>query len=639
MMISFPRFAVLCCLWIGLLSAEEEPAPPRQAETSAFKVSGFGNDYDGVYQSTTKTSTDGYLIYTNGTRFYDTGTNHFYASLEHARTGSKSSAPSVSTTDLELAPAGQVRSQTQGAAFGFAVAAKPAATPSPAEKTEESNAAPVAAKIVAVPISANPDTTPETEGVQESSEDAPIRIKATPIILADQGTPASVDEKRTWLSFLKNQRIDKAAEADPIPASVEASHIVSIASPVSATTAQSETPMIVEVTPLEADAEEIPAPSQHPSLAANEPVLVQFAPSEEAPAPKTSPETPLVFSTEEPKSTTEPMIEQIGAEEPSTSVLENQDAIPNDPPANLLPTSHVEPRYSSWRNRYELGPGDLLNFGLHGKPTLKKLNVAVAPDGTVSFLQAKQVDVRRKTIDELRSEIDQILAPYHRNARTIITPASLGSKKFTVLGEVRKNGTFALDRPTSLLNALAGAGGFNLGRSGEGAVQLADLQRSFIVRNGTHMNVDMEALYLAGDISQNIHIEPNDYIYIASKLRNEVYVFGSVVAPGVKPLESRMTTLGAIAAAEGFTGQAWRDRVLIIRGKMDSPETIVMPLNKVLHGKATDIELLPGDIIYVHNRPWAYASRVLDTAILAYIDGSFAGFLAGDADIAITPGG
>lgn len=293
---------------------------------------------------------------------------------------------------------------------------------------------------------------------------------------------------------------------------------------------------------------------------------------------------------------------------------------------------------SSWRKRYELGPGDTLNFALHGQPKLKKLAVPVAPDGTISFLQAKQVDVRGKTIDELRDSMNAILEEYQGESKLIITPAALGSKRYTVLGEVRNNGSYPLERPTSLLNALARSGGFNLGSSGLDAIELADLRRSFIVRHGERMTVDIEALYLKGDLKHNVQLEPGDYIYIASKLRNDVYVFGAVANPGVKPMQAGFTTLGAVAAAGGFTRDGWKDRVLVIRGRLDKPETKIAELRKVLHGKATDFELEPGDIVYVHNRPWAFAEKLLDTAIYAYIDGSVAGLLANDAAISVSAG-
>lgn len=293
---------------------------------------------------------------------------------------------------------------------------------------------------------------------------------------------------------------------------------------------------------------------------------------------------------------------------------------------------------SSWRNRYELGPGDALNFALHGQPKLKKLAVPVAPDGTISYLQAKQIDVRGKTIDELRNAMNAVLKPYHGDSKLIITPAALGSKRYTVLGEVRANGSYPLERPTTLLNALAKSGGFNLGSSGESAIELADLRRSFVVRGGQRMPVDMEALYFKGDMKHNVQVEPGDYIYIASRLRNEIYVFGSVNAPGVKPMESGFTTLGAIAAAGDFTQKAWKDRVLVIRGRLDQPETKIAHLKQVLQGKETDFQLEPGDIVYVHDRPWAFAERLIDTAIVAYIDGSVAGWVAEGTNISVSAG-
>lgn len=306
------------------------------------------------------------------------------------------------------------------------------------------------------------------------------------------------------------------------------------------------------------------------------------------------------------------------------------------PPDDLTPVH----RTISWRNRYELGPGDQLNFALHGQPKAAKLAVPVAPDWTISFLQAKQVSVRGKTIDELRDEMNQILIDtgQHRNPRVIITPAKLGSKKFTILGEVRKNGTYPLDSPVTLLQALAAAGGFNLGISGEDATELADLERSFIVRHGQRYDVDMEALYLNGDMTQNIYLEPNDYIYIASRVRNEVFVFGSVPNGGVRGIEPGMTVTGAIASAGGFNRYAWRNRVMVIRGSLNAPQVMVVQLNGVFHGKAQDMVLEPGDIVYVHNRPWAVGEQLLDTAILAYIDGTVAGAVA-DSDVAVSTSG
>lgn len=501
------------------------------------------------------------------------------------------------------------------------------ATPIAIEAKEESDNPVKPAVLSASPATEEPKVTSEVEELNAPTvEDQPVSESKEPEALANsEEVEPNAEEAQSQKNFLL-AAISNAAKPQP-------TNLLAVngtkpeeeqvePKPIAEVEPVAEFEPIVEVTPV---AEVAPIGEMKP-VAEVEPIATSDLLAE-VNSTDVAVSSAEVAPIEEMKPTAE--VEQIESADPTSTPV-------SEPVAEH--TSYAVPTRSSWRQRYELGPGDELNFGLHGKPTLKKLAVAVAPDGTISYLQAKQIDVRGKTIDELRQHLNGILADYHRDARVIITPSKLGSKQYTVLGEVRKNGTYSLDRPVTLLQALAEAGGFNLGKSGEGAVQLADLRRSFVVRNGNRIPVDMESLYLAGDMTQNVHVEPGDYIYVASKLRNEVYVFGSVNTPGVKAIESRMTTLGAIAAAEGFSEQAWRDRVLIIRGKMDNPETIVMPLNKVLHGKSHDIEILPGDIVYVHNRPWAYATRILDAAILAYVDGSFAGWLADDGNIAITSG-
>ena len=63
-------------------------------------------------------------------------------------------------------------------------------------------------------------------------------------------------------------------------------------------------------------------------------------------------------------------------------------------------------------------------------------------------------------------------------------------------------------------------------------VDLADFSRSFIARNGKRLPLNFERLFESGDLSQNVPIEPGDYIYIAAANVQEVYVVGEVRLPG-----------------------------------------------------------------------------------------------------------
>ena len=84
----------------------------------------------------------------------------------------------------------------------------------------------------------------------------------------------------------------------------------------------------------------------------------------------------------------------------------------------------------------------------------------------------------------------------------------------------------------------------------------------------------------------------------------------------------RIGVVGAISTREGFTDDAWKERVLLVRGSLEEPEVLVVNVKAVLKGQETDIQLQPGDIIYVADRPWYKAEEILDQAMIAFIQSS-----------------
>lgn len=272
-----------------------------------------------------------------------------------------------------------------------------------------------------------------------------------------------------------------------------------------------------------------------------------------------------------------------------------------------------------WQERLTLGPGDVLNFSLLDAPELARTEVVVGPDGRVSYLQAESILATGLTIDELRAKLDQELSKYYRSPRTIITPASYKSKKYIVLGAVVGKGVFQLDRPTTVIEAIARAGGLETGLFERNTVELADLSRSFLVRNSQRVPVDFERLFQRGDLSQNIALEPNDYLYFASASANEIYVLGEVVNPGILAFAPQATVMSAIATRGGYTEKAFRSRVLVVRGSLNRPETFMVDTAAILAAKQPDFKLQPKDIVYVSVNPWTRAIDVLDLAARAFV--------------------
>ena len=274
---------------------------------------------------------------------------------------------------------------------------------------------------------------------------------------------------------------------------------------------------------------------------------------------------------------------------------------------------------SSWRKHYTLGPGDILHFAFYNRPELARNDVFVQPDGTISYLQAVGVRADGRTIDELRDEINRILGAHYRHPAVMIFPWELRSKRYFILGKVIDNGAYPMDGPTTILEAVARSRGIETGLFEQNTVELADLPRSFLMRGNRRMPVDFEALFFEGDLSQNIELEPNDFLYFPSSNTNEVYVLGEVALPGVLGFTANSSVISVISQRGGFTDDAFRGRVLVIRGSLQEPERFVIDLNAVLSGDAPDFRLEPKDIIYVSSRPWRLAEDLVDTAVETFL--------------------
>lgn len=274
----------------------------------------------------------------------------------------------------------------------------------------------------------------------------------------------------------------------------------------------------------------------------------------------------------------------------------------------------------SWRERYTLGPSDVVNIRFYGQPDLARSGVRIAPDGTISYLHVNSLQVADSTIDELRLKLEEALSTSYRNPRLIITPWELKSKRYIILGKVIDKGVFTLERPITLLEAIARSRGIETGLFESNTVELADMDRSFVIRNGRPLNVDFAKLYFEGDLSQNVYLEPQDYIYLASNLSSEYFVFGAVRRPGSQGLTYKATVVTAITRREGFADDAWRRRVLLVRGSLTNPETHVINVREVIAGREPDFPIEAGDIIYVHPRPWYKVEQILDDAMVSYLE-------------------
>jgi protein involved in polysaccharide export with SLBB domain len=193
-----------------------------------------------------------------------------------------------------------------------------------------------------------------------------------------------------------------------------------------------------------------------------------------------------------------------------------------------------------------------------------------------------------------------------------------------MLGNINRKGVFSLERPMTVIEGIAQAGGFVNSPAGQNSLIMADLSRSFLIRkddtNGFEkLNVNFETLFLRGDLAQNVSLAPEDYLYFPPMDLQEVYVLGEVARPGVAVFTPEMKLMRAIVSRAGFTPDAFRQRVLVVRGSLNMPEKFVIDVNDILQAQRPDFKLEPRDIVYVSRKPWAFAEEIIEFGINEFI--------------------
>jgi len=96
--------------------------------------------------------------------------------------------------------------------------------------------------------------------------------------------------------------------------------------------------------------------------------------------------------------------------------------------------------------------------------------------------------------------------------------------------------------------------------------------------------------------------DPQVTVVVTSFVGAVVFVGGEVQKPKMQTIPGRLTVLGAIAEAGGFTEDARLGEVLLIRRGLDQrPQVRTLNLQAVVSGKdlSDDLLLQPHDIVYV----------------------------------------
>lgn len=247
---------------------------------------------------------------------------------------------------------------------------------------------------------------------------------------------------------------------------------------------------------------------------------------------------------------------------------------------------------------FTLRAGDVLRLRTISIQPLDVPDLVVDARGIVDVPLAGEVVVGRLPTYAAARAIEDALRPFDRFAKVMLTVTDPAGHTATVLGAVEHPGSIALKGDTKLAEVLAIAGGAKMDRANGEIVELADVDAATIVRDGQALPVSMGRA-LRGEPRHNVRVRPGDVVFVPAAIGKSITVLGEVGTPKTIPYRPGLRLTAVIAASGGLARSADSGDVRVIRGPLSKPTVYRTFFSDVVDGKSHDVELAPGDIVYV----------------------------------------
>lgn len=165
------------------------------------------------------------------------------------------------------------------------------------------------------------------------------------------------------------------------------------------------------------------------------------------------------------------------------------------------------PATSTPSSEYRLGPEDVVDVFVWKEPDLSR-TVVIRPDGKISLPLANEIEANGKTVAELQDEITERLTKYVTRPVVNVMVKQINSMKVSVLGEVRKPDVYRIKSRTSVLDAIAMAGGFT---------DLARPDKVVIIRNSPagpqRIKINIKQI-VSGSDAAPFYLMARDTVYV-----------------------------------------------------------------------------------------------------------------------------
>jgi len=173
-------------------------------------------------------------------------------------------------------------------------------------------------------------------------------------------------------------------------------------------------------------------------------------------------------------------------------------APPTELPAADSPAAPVDPK------TYKIGPEDVISVMVWREKEMSGMFI-VRPDGRITLPLAGEMAVAELTPEQVQAKVIEAYSKFINKPEVSVSLARVGSKKYYLVGQVFRSGVFPLVVPTTILEAINGAGGFQ---------EFANKKKVTILRGAKTITFNYEEVIRGKKMEQNILVENGDHIIV-----------------------------------------------------------------------------------------------------------------------------
>ena len=158
---------------------------------------------------------------------------------------------------------------------------------------------------------------------------------------------------------------------------------------------------------------------------------------------------------------------------------------------------------------FVIGSGDVLSISVWKQPDISR-SLPVRSDGRISLPLIGEVQASGRTPSKLEEDITGKLKPFLAEPEVTVIVEQVNSENFNILGRVVKPGSYPLKNSTTILDAIAIAGGCRDFAKHKGIYLLR------IGPDGRELRIpfNYQDVIKGKNISQNIQLQPHDTIVV-----------------------------------------------------------------------------------------------------------------------------